>query len=151
MFPIFPDASPGFWWMEFYFQYYLNVIKRTLHKILWHPWDLSRLTVRIELVSRCRITAVSDWAFFYVIKSSNLFLVQIFENKTLCFAINSINKRFEMTVIAKRRNNNSSKKSSFILILFIVNTYNITHKSRSWGVFFNVCMLFIVRLNLYIL
>ena len=55
-----------------------------------------------------------------------------------------------MTVIAKPRNNNSSKKSSFTLNFVYFNTSYITQKLLSWTVFFNVCMLFIVRLNVYI-
>ena len=53
-----------------------------------------------------------------------------------------------MTVTVKPRNNNSAKKSSFTLNFF-VNTRGVTQKLRSWNVFFNGNMLFIVRLNVY--
>ena len=99
VFPVFPDASPGFSWVEFY-SFLFFILSRVLFSIFlffffWYLWDLSRLFVRINFASRCRITSIFNRASFTLLGAQVYilwrFLITNFGVLQLIVLINALN------------------------------------------------------------
>ena len=124
----------------------VKIIKRALHIISWYLRDLSRLFVRVKLASRC---SCSIWlGFFDVVRCSSLFLVQIFDNKIWCFAIDSINKCLEWQWLQNQGIVIALKNLHMLLISFTVNTSYITQKLR-FGMCFLMCACYLLHYYYY--
>ena len=77
VFPVFPGASPGFLWIEFYSLKFLILLRELFtffFLFFWDLWDLSWLFVRIKIASRCRITSIFNRASFTLLGAQVYFL-----------------------------------------------------------------------------
>ena len=141
VFPVFPDASPGFLWIEFYSLKFL-ILSRDLFTIFffffffWYLWDLSRLFVRINFASSCRITSIFNRASFTLLAAQVYFLwITNFDKKFSCFAINSIDKHVEWQWQQNEGIIIALKNLLLLLILFFVNTRGV-HRNYVLGTCF---------------
>ena len=117
----------------------LNIIKRPFYNcffFFWDLWDLSRLFVRINFASRCRITSIFNRASFTLLGAQVYFLwITNFDNKFSCFAINSINKHVEWQWQQNQGIIIALKNLFLLLILFFVNARGV-HRNYVLGTCF---------------